>query len=119
MSIIRPANTVILLIILAALLVPGFASALTQFENPLGTNYPDVAIKRILENIIGFILGLSALVALVTLVYGGLRLVLGASLSESEIARAKQMIFWAIIGLVVIGMSASILAVLDYVLFTQ
>ncbi len=118
MSIIRPANTVTLLIVLAALLVPGVAAAaITQFENPLATSYPDVAITNILENIIKFILGLSALVAMTTLVYSGLRLILGASLSESEIARAKQMIFWAIIGLIVIGMAASILDVLDWVLF--
>jgi len=119
MSIIRPANTVILLIILAALLVPGVtAAAITQFEDPLGgaSGNPKAAIEAIITKLIVFLLGLSAAVAFVALVYGGLRLVLGSAIGEAEVARAKQIVFWAIAGLAVIGMAAMIIVALRTIL---
>lgn len=116
MSIIRPASTLAPLIVLAALLIPGFASALTQFENPLGTNDPTTAITLLITAIITFFVGLAAIVALAALIYGGVRLILGAYISESEIAQAKHIILWAIIGLLVIGLATTILAAVRFIL---
>lgn len=119
MKSMKPARltSAILLVSVFALLVPSLATA-AVFENPLGTGDTSAKdiIKRTIKNTISFIIGLSAIVALTSLVYGGLRLILGASLSESEIARAKQIIFWSIIGLVVIGMAAAILSRLALIL---
>ncbi|MFH1354437.1 MAG: hypothetical protein ABIH36_04055 [bacterium] len=115
----KPARliTAILLAGVLILSIPGLAAAV-QFDDPLGgaSKYPKVAIEAITKRFIVFLLGLSATVALASLIYGGLRLVLGASLSESEIARAKQIIFWSIVGLLVIGMAAAILAQLKVIL---
>ena len=108
--------TTVLLVSVFTLSMPTLAAALTQFENPLVKSDPFIAINDFIDNIIVFILGFAAAVALASLIYGGLRLILGASLSESEIARAKQIIFWAIIGLVVIGIAGIILSAVRFIL---
>jgi len=108
------------LVLFSVLAAPTLAHAQgAQFDNPLGANNadPGLLIIDIISNTIAFLLTLSGVVALVVLVYAGLRLILGAAGSEAEVARAKTMILWAIIGFVVIGMSVAILRVVGNILF--
>ena len=106
-----------LLALIVAVTVPFTALAAT-FQNPLASAgfSAENAIRTILQNIIIFLIGITAFVALAALTYGGLRLVLGAATSEQEVARAKQIIYWAIIGLVVVAMAATILATIRDIL---
>ncbi len=98
---------------------PAAAAAQTEFVNPLNTGdaKADKIIKDFITSLLSFILGLAGVTALVVIVYAGLRLVLGAALSEQEVARAKQMILWAVVGLMVIGMGAAILEAIKGWLF--
>ncbi|MBI4022532.1 MAG: hypothetical protein HY372_04170 [Candidatus Andersenbacteria bacterium] len=99
--------------LLGTLALPAEATDVTAFENPLGTG---VGLRTIIQNIIAFLIGLAAFVSLAAIVYGGFRLILGAVSSDQEVARAKQIIYWAVIGLVVIGMGAAILEVVQFIL---
>ena len=103
--------------IVSILLLIPLAAFAAQFQNPLGVGMVGSAgIKVIIGNIIAFLLGFVAIAALASIVYGGLRLILGGAISEQEVARAKQIIFWAIIGLLVVGLAAAILNALGFIL---
>lgn len=103
-------------LLLAVLLLP--VSALAQvFENPLGAgSNAEVAALAIIQNIINFFLKFVAIAALAAIIYGGARLIIGSATSESEVARAKQIILWAVIGLIIVGLAAAILRAVGTVL---
>ena len=103
--------------IVSILLLIPLAAFAAQFQNPLGVGMVGSAgIKVIIGNIIAFLLSFVAVASLASIVYGGLRLILGGAISEQEVARAKQIIFWAIIGLLVVGLAAAILNALGFIL---
>ncbi len=85
-------------------LLPNIAKA-QVFEDPLD----GLTVLGILGNIVGWLLYLSGAVALLALIYGGFRLVLGGIGSEQEVANAKRIIYWAILGLLIIGLASVIL----------
>jgi len=101
---------------LATLLLLSVAIAPTawaqfSYQDPLGlgTTSPAVFITTVMQNIIIFFLGLVGLIALVVITYGGIRLMIGGSLSDAEVAQAKRIIFWGVIGLMVVGLSLTII----------
>ena len=75
-----------------------------SFANPLG----NVTFRGIIINVIQFLLGLAALLSLLAIVVGGIRLTFGGFDNESEAARAKKIIFWAVAGLVVVILASFI-----------
>ncbi len=84
-----------------------------NFENPLD---PVRDVRVLIQNLIIWLVGLSALIALLALVVGGMRLIVGGFDNEQEAAKAKRIITWAVIGLVVVAMAAGILSTLSDVL---
>ncbi len=66
-------------------------------RNPLG----DTKISDILTNIIQWLLGLVAMLALLALIVGGVR-IMTAFGNEQQVAAGKKIILWAIIGLAVV-----------------
>lgn len=98
--------TVLMALTLTLLVAPLFSYA-ANFENPLDPEITDVRI--IIMNLISWLVGLSALIALLALVVGGMRLIIGGFDNEQEAAAAKKIITWAIIGIVVVGLAAAIL----------
>lgn len=60
-----------------------------------------------IRTIINILLILASLVAVIMIVYGGVRFVISRG-DEDEAATAKNIILYAVIGLIVIGLSAAI-----------
>lgn len=58
-------------------------------------------IDQLIPRIINWVLGFSAMIALLALVIGGLRMI-GVFAGEDNLKKGKQIIMWAVIGLVVI-----------------
>lgn len=75
-------------------------------ENPLGSTD---SIQKFIIAIIRFLLGLSALLAFAAIIYGGIRLVASFG-SEQNVQTGKNVIKWAVIGIVVIILSYTLLA---------
>lgn len=93
------------------MLIPLVVSA--QIENPLGggTN----TLTGILQNVIGWLLGLVGMLALLSLVVGGIRLIVAFG-REDGVKSAKQMIFWSVIGLVVVLLSLAVITIVERLL---
>jgi len=72
-------------LLLLALALPVYAQY-AQFENPLGSG---TNVVTILVGIIKFFLGIAALIALLAIVIGGVRLTIGGFDNEQEAARAN------------------------------
>lgn len=70
----------------------------TRLTNPLGTSDPRVIISRLLE---GF-LGLVGAIALLMFIYGGI-LFLTAAGSPGPVDKAKKVIVFSILGIIVIA----------------
>lgn len=107
----------IALLISSILLIMPLAGAdagKTEFENPL---IPGVGIRTIIQNITSFLFKITAVASLAAIMYGALRLTIGSVTSDAEVARAKQIIFWAVVALVTVGMATAILRLVRTVLF--
>lgn len=63
-------------------------------------------IKRVLQGFLTFV----SILAVIAIIIGGVRYITGVG-REEEVARAKKIILWAIIGLIVVGLSAIIVNV--------
>lgn len=68
------------------------------FQNPLGAN---ATLIGLLSNITTFLLGLVGFIALLSLVWGGTMYIISFG-DETGIKRAKTIVIWSIVGLVVI-----------------
>jgi len=89
-----------------AMLLPSVAMAqLVGTPVPPGTARGDLA--SVILNIINYVLAIVGVVALAYLIYGGFRYITSGG-NESVIEEAKGIIINAIIGIVVIGVSAAI-----------
>lgn len=65
------------------------------------------SIRDYIQTIVNVLLSLVAVVAVIMIIYGGIRYVLSAG--EEEAAKtAKRVILYAVIGLIVIGLSAAL-----------
>ncbi len=102
-----------LLPVIVILLTPLTTFSAT-FDNPLGNTINPVDI---LIRLISWVLGLSALISLLAFVIGGTYLIVGGLDNEQSAARGKKIIFWAIVGLLVIGLGIGILRIIRYLLF--
>ncbi|MCL4387232.1 MAG: pilin [Patescibacteria group bacterium] len=86
-------------------LVPGavLAANVPTDVNPIQP-VGEYTVAGILANIVNYILGFSAAIAVLFLIYGGIRYIIAGG-DEKATGAAKQTIFAAVIGLVVIVLS--------------
>jgi len=97
------------------------ATALAQLNNPQGVGNVGVAqggLIPIVIQVINILLSLAGLVAVIYLIYGGFRYITSRG-DEDEAAEAKNVIIYAIIGLIVIGISAVIVRFIIGAVFGQ
>jgi len=73
----------------------------TTLANPLGEN---VTIEKVIGRIIKALLGFSGAIALLVFVYGGFLWLTSAG-NPDRIKKGKQTLIWAVIGLIVIATS--------------
>lgn len=86
--------------------LPGVAMAqLTGAPVPPGTARGDLA--SVILNIINYVLAIVGVIALAYLIYGGFRYITSGG-SEDAIEDAKRIIINAVIGIIVIGVSAAL-----------
>lgn len=83
-----------------ALAIAPFAFAQEGLKNPLGSN----DLETVIQNIIKAVLGLTALVAVGFVIYGGF-LYISAAGETSQIDQGKKAIYGAVVGLIVIGLA--------------
>lgn len=76
-----------------------------QIENPLA---PILSVDKLIEKVIEKILELAALLALLALIWGGIKMIIDFG-GEESVKQGKTIIKWAIIGLVVVAASYAIL----------
>jgi hypothetical protein len=74
--------------------------------NPLGIQSED-ALPIIIGRVISTILGLTGVIALLMFVYGGVTWMLAQG-NDQKVAKAKDIIVWSVLGLVIIFASYSI-----------
>lgn len=87
-------------------LLPSIAMAqLTGVAPPAGTARGD--LSSVILNVINYVLGFVGVVALAYLIYGGFRYITSGG-NEESITVAKDTIINAIIGIIVIGVSAAL-----------
>lgn len=100
------------LIASAVLLLPQlvWAQGLVPVPPFAGTSGSPLIVA--VRNIINIGLSLAAFVAAIMILYGGVRYIISRG-EESEAEKAKDIILYAVIGLVVIGISA---AIVNYVI---
>lgn len=87
-----------------------FALAEEGFANPLGNSV--TSISGLLIKIIRWLLGVSALLAMLALVVGGIRMIVSFG-NDQGVAAAKKNIQWAVIGVVVILLSYAIITLIS------
>lgn len=87
---------IFLLLTLALMLAPGITLA-ALLDNPLGTTNITVVIARLIEAI----LGITGAVALLMFIYGGFLWLISAG-DPKKVEKGKEVMKWAILGLVVI-----------------
>ncbi len=83
------------------------APALAVIQNPLGG--ANLTVDVLIGRVITWLLGLAALLALLALVWGGMKIILGFT-DEENVKEGKKIIKWAIIGIVIVACAYGILA---------
>lgn len=78
-------------------------------QNPLSAG----SVEELIGNVITWLLGLAGILALAALVWGGVLYISGFA-EEKNVEQGKEIIKWAIIGLVVVGASYAILDTVVY-----
>lgn len=68
---------------------------------PTGVNLPSGDIRTKVVNVLNFVLSFLALIAVITIIVAGFLLILGFG-SDASIQRAKKIIIYTIVGLIVI-----------------
>lgn len=101
-------------LVLLILLFPHIpAGQAATFYNPLGDNFGPV---QFISKVIRFLLGLIGLLALLAIIVGGIRMVISFG-NDQAVASAKNIIKWAIIGLIIAILSWVIVRILTTQLF--
>lgn len=121
MSQYRSTSRVLLIVVLSISLLLGAADSLalgpssqeSKFKDPLA----DVTIVGFLTNVIKWLLGLSGALALLSIVVGGIRMILSFG-DDQRVASAKRIIGWAVAGLLIILLSYAILNLISQLLGT-
>lgn len=92
---------------LLGMIIPAIEAFAQQgIANPLGEDVD--TLDGILTNLIQWLLTLVGILALLALVVGGIRLIVAFG-REDSVKSAKQIIFWAVIGLIVVFVSYTII----------
>lgn len=94
------------------LLLPQFVLAQGLLPVPPFAGTSQSPLVQAITTLVNIVLTLAAFVAAIMLVYGGVRYIISRG-EEDEAATAKDIILYAIIGLIVIGLSA---AIVNYVI---
>jgi len=114
-------SLIISLCLFGLLLSPigAYAQPVTSFENPLDvpTNMSaSTVVALMVGRVITFVVYLAAFIALLAIVIAGIRYILAAGGGEQEVAKAKQILLWSIIGLFIIGLALVILWAIRFIL---
>jgi hypothetical protein len=86
---------------------PQTGGTINNLPNPLGTESPQVAIG----NVVGYALGLVGSLALVMFIYGGF-MWLTAMGDPGKVTKGKEIFKWAVLGLIIIFASYSLVRAL-------
>lgn len=84
-----------------------------QFQNNVNQNAANLGLNAtndlitIIQNIVNVLLGFVGFLALLMVVWGGIRYIISRG-NEDEVEKAKYTIFYALVGLLVIGISAAL-----------
>ncbi|MEX2055201.1 MAG: pilin [Candidatus Andersenbacteria bacterium] len=105
-SLLRAVVFVTLVTGLALAVIPVSAQLNTVTGNDLGIPTSGTLESR-LRGMINVFLGLVSLIAAAAVIYGGVKYIISAG-NEKEAEAAKKVILYAVIGLIVIGLSALI-----------
>ena len=81
------------------------------FTNPLG----DVTIADALVGLVWIMLGFVGILAIAGIVYGGIRIIISLG-SSSGVETGKKAIFYSIMGLIVVALSALIVGLVSHTL---
>jgi hypothetical protein len=84
------------------------SGSLVNIENPIGTD----DFTELVTNLLGWLLGIAGALALLMFVWGGILYVTSAG-DEQKAAKGKRIVTWTILGLIVILMSYSIIALIE------
>jgi hypothetical protein len=115
---INTTNLIISAGLITILMTPIGAYAAT-FEDPLNiaTDQPaGKIVSGLIGEIIMLLTSIAAVLAFLAIVISGIRLIMVPWLGEKEAVKAKQVLFWAILGLLVIGVSALIVMGIEFIL---
>lgn len=92
---------------ISALLLPQLVLAQGLIPQPPFGGTSGSGLVTAIRTIINILLILASLVAVIMIIYGGVRYIISRG-EEDEAAAAKNVILYAVIGLIVIGLSAAI-----------
>lgn len=87
------------------------ADAEVSIKNPLG----DKTLTDIIQGLINFIFGLAVLICPIFIIWGGFEIATAAG-AEAKIKEGRQKITYALVGLVIIALSSSFVAVIKGIL---
>jgi len=91
------------------LLIPLIASAqVVRIENPLSVD----SIEELIENIVNFLFNISLYIAPIMILYAGFMFITAAG-DPAKISTAKKLIFWVLVGLVIIFSAKGIIKILQ------
>ncbi len=76
--------------------------ALADISSPPSSNLPDVPPETILTNILNWLSGILALISVLVIVIAGIMWATSGG-SDTQIGKARTMIIYAIVGLVIAG----------------
>lgn len=107
-----PPNKTLCFILLAGILlflVPSgvFGAAVSVIQNPIGHN----SFFGLLTVVVKWLLGFVAILALLAMVIGGIRMITSFG-NEDSVRKGKQILTWAIVGLAVVVLSYTILNII-------
>ena len=101
---------VLLAVMAVYLTIPVFAETI-QLNNPINVDTP----KELAKNIVNWLLRLVSVIALIVLIIGGFRYLTSGG-NEKAMESAKNIITWAVVGLIIILCSAIIINVIISIL---
>lgn len=85
-----------------------------EIVNPIGTD----DFTELVTNFLGWLLGIAGALALLMLIWGGILYVTSAG-DEQKAAKGKRIVTWTILGLIVILMSYSIIALIEDIFINE
>jgi len=104
-------KTILLIVLSLVISIPLFCVEATAIGNPLNAS----SFREIVVNIINWVIGIVALVAVLMVVVGGFQYMISGG-DEEKTKQARKTIQYALIGLLIVGLSWSfVIAVLTII----